>query len=378
MKLQFFENPIVLLLILLLGFNHPAHPQKKELKEADYFYKIFSGNIENQPIIVEVYKTEEGIEGQYHHPEKSHSVFLKKSEKDTSDNGNWYFKETTKNSDSYWEGSYSGDSFKGSIKRQGNTATYFELKEEQPEGMTGLSYQHFDKKIPPQAEENEDSSYQILYIFPVVSGIADNNWINKQIKKLLNFDEGLSFEHNLANESEEAEEAFMETLEELEDPYEVIWEKNSFTTIAYNRNGFLILKKTETNYMGGAHGYTGISYRVLDTKNQYTTKLSHLLKIDQSELQHLLEKEFRKKYDLSEDQELNKILFGNEIPLTKNFYFDDNGLYFVYNPYDIAPYSIGNIELFVPFKKLKNNLTSQFRKRIHLKTETRSDSGKII
>ena len=43
--------------------------------------------------------------------------------------------------------------------------------------------------------------------------------------------------------------------------------------------------------------------------------------------------------------------FFNEDPqMTENFYLDDKGVHFIYQPYEIAPFATGTVDVFVPGK----------------------------
>ncbi len=60
--------------------------------------------------------------------------------------------------------------------------------------------------------------------------------------------------------------------------------------------------------------------------------------------------------------------FEDKIKPNNNFYLTAEGLVYVYNPYDIASYGIGQIEVLIPFKKLKpimkpNNIFEYIYKR---------------
>ena len=44
--------------------------------------------------------------------------------------------------------------------------------------------------------------------------------------------------------------------------------------------------------------------------------------------------------------------FDTEIKPCDNFYFVSDGIIFVYNPYEIAPYFAGVIEIYVPFHEI--------------------------
>ena len=36
--------------------------------------------------------------------------------------------------------------------------------------------------------------------------------------------------------------------------------------------------------------------------------------------------------------------------MTENFYIDENGIHFIYDPYEIASFAAGTIDIFVPYK----------------------------
>ena len=54
------------------------------------------------------------------------------------------------------------------------------------------------------------------------------------------------------------------------------------------------------------------------------------------------------------------------MPLTANFTISDSGLVFCYNPYEIAGFVYGQIELFLAYKEIGDMLKPEFRKRMNL------------
>ena len=46
--------------------------------------------------------------------------------------------------------------------------------------------------------------------------------------------------------------------------------------------------------------------------------------------------------------------WGEEYMLPENFGITKEGLYFLYNPYEAAPYAAGSTEYIIPFEALKN------------------------
>ena len=50
--------------------------------------------------------------------------------------------------------------------------------------------------------------------------------------------------------------------------------------------------------------------------------------------------------------------FTDPVKPTDNFYITGEGIGFFYNQYDIAPYASGSIDVFIPFRELKDVLVA--------------------
>jgi hypothetical protein len=66
-------------------------------------------------------------------------------------------------------------------------------------------------------------------------------------------------------------------------------------------------------------------------------------------------------YDVSSLAELDaKGIFSDQLFLTHNFYISGDSVVFHYNPYDIAPYSEGAIDVVVPYLQIADYVNSSF------------------
>ena len=111
-------------------------------------------------------------------------------------------------------------------------------------------------------------------------------------------------------------------------------------------------------FMGGAHGLSTSNYLNFNVKNgnkisesdlfadNYITKLSELIKV------RIVEQSF-------EDKSNEPILSLNDtdfwvdaIKPNGNFYITDESINYVYNPYEIGPYYMGQTEVVLPFYRL--------------------------
>src|SRR5699024_5762817 len=101
--------------------------------------------------------------------------------------------------------------------------------------------------------------------------------------------------------------------------------------------------------------------------NKKKLPLSAVIHIDSTKISALLEKKFREDYEVEEGKSLTEFgLFENKIKPNNNFYFDDWGMTFVYNQYEIGPYALGIIALFIPWEKLQPYLDHTFSRRMGL------------
>ena len=101
-------------------------------------------------------------------------------------------------------------------------------------------------------------------------------------------------------------------------------------------------------YTGGAHGYDRTEYRTYALDGGYEVTLTDLLGNTASErLVPILRQKLYDRYGVANDEELAaQGFFPEMIRPTENFrVLPDGGVLFRYNPYDIACYAAGPVEL---------------------------------
>ncbi len=138
------------------------------------------------------------------------------------------------------------------------------------------------------------------------------------------------------------------------------WNATAHMALTCNAGGLISLVYTQYQYTGGAHGLQSVSCLVVDVNKGRVVRLADLFTAGyEKQLIEQLEKEFRREYDIPEGEPLNGengLLFDPHLPVTSNFYLTKEGIGFVYNPYEVAPYVVGEINLFLPFSSLKGLL----------------------
>lgn len=140
-------------------------------------------------------------------------------------------------------------------------------------------------------------------------------------------------------------------------PLTANWSADGDMKVVWNHYPLLSLEYFGFEYTGGAHGNYGANYQVLDLEKKKVVTLDDIFKPEyKTALVPELEKSFRKVFKVDEDAEISTMLLQKEIRPNDNFYMTDKGIAFSYTPYEIAPYALGQVTLFIPFKDIKSLL----------------------
>ena len=131
-------------------------------------------------------------------------------------------------------------------------------------------------------------------------------------------------------------------------------------------SNYIALQKIHSDYAGGAHGITVTSFINYNPKTNQPKTLDSLIDINKkANLLKIAETIFRKNEKLTPTEPLaEKYFFENgKFALAQSYYVSDEGLVFLYNPYEIKAYAYGTTKLVIPFSDLKgiakpNNILS--------------------
>ncbi|MBR5531813.1 MAG: DUF3298 and DUF4163 domain-containing protein [Bacteroidales bacterium] len=117
--------------------------------------------------------------------------------------------------------------------------------------------------------------------------------------------------------------------------------------VLYNAHGILSYSCDQYTYTGGAHGLNITSCYVYDFYDNQEIGLNSIFKEDAiAEILPLIREQLLK-------NECAESIDIEDVYVTENFYADANGIHWVYNPYEIAPYACGAIEVTIPYSKLE-------------------------
>ena len=142
---------------------------------------------------------------------------------------------------------------------------------------------------------------------------------------------------------------------ESEIGHEQVNDQASEMKVVSNIAHFLTVNYFTEWYGGGAHGGMGSYFKTVDLKQQKIVQLQDIVDVNKVKWQPILIKHVDK-----------ELLFDENININRNFYFDKSSITFVYNQYEIGPYSSSIIEIKVPFSDLKQALNPEFKKRLKI------------
>lgn len=145
----------------------------------------------------------------------------------------------------------------------------------------------------------------------------------------------------------------------LQDPNPVgSWEVERTVGVSFSAEHLVTLNYHEYGYTGGAHPFGGQRYFVLDTNSGQQLTLADLLNHGyESELNVTGEHAFRQAREIAPDASLEAegFWFENDtFSVNTNFGVLGDGLVFVFNSYEVAPYALGPTEFTVHYDDIRS------------------------
>ncbi len=134
------------------------------------------------------------------------------------------------------------------------------------------------------------------------------------------------------------------------------WELEGMIEIDDTREEIVQLQTSGWTYTGGAHGNGATNTYIFEKKTGKELKLEDFFS-NKKEITSIGENYFRKLYELGTDANLNDAGFWFEdgvFYLNNNFSIVGENIVFLYNSYEIAPYSGGQTVLEIPIEEIKH------------------------
>ncbi|QJD80861.1 DUF3298 and DUF4163 domain-containing protein [Spirosoma rhododendri] len=132
------------------------------------------------------------------------------------------------------------------------------------------------------------------------------------------------------------------------------WDLDTKLDTLYTSQKVLTVRMENYAYTGGAHPNTNVMFMNFDRQTGNVLALTDMVS-DTTALLTIVERAFRKDQGLLPQYNLEErgyFLRDGQFFLPANIGIDRKGLTFYYNPYEIAAYALGPIEVTVPYEQL--------------------------
>lgn len=342
----------------------------------NYWYKCFTGTIDKYPFTIHLHKAEHEYSGYYYYNKTQRPIYFLGD--DTTVMGKIRLMSWVQGAESENE-SFVLDIIGDSLLGEWNN---------DPEGKKGslsvkaaidntlspsfdLIYTSGIEKLRPEMEEGPTANFEAYTVWPRENSIA-----SASLKKLINASLGFAATTadagpQLLAARKKFLAAYVSENRNVPDSELVSYSSaymqdvSNRIMVVYHSPSILTLGHLNYSYTGGAHGNYGTGYICINPSTGKAYSLSAVLSAaGQKKLMALLEKSFRKERKLSEKQPLTEAgLFENKIEPNNNFYVTGTGITFNYTPYEIGPYMMGEISVFIPFSEFgSGGINPSFKK----------------
>ncbi len=340
-----------------------------------YWYKCFKGTIDKYPFTLHLHKLDHTYSGYYYYNNTQQPLSL--LGEDTSSSGQIKllgYSPRVEAENELFTLTLQGDSLKGKWKKD-LSASGEELQVkaagDQSTGLRfGLVYTSGSEKLRPKMEQSPVASFEVATVWPKGSSAAIT-----VLKKIIATELGtknspVDIGPYLLAEKKSFLSEYLKDNKAVPDSDLVNFSSGysqDVTTrllIVYHSPTILTIADFNYAYTGGAHGNHNTNYISINpaTGKQYT--LAQVLNpAGRKQLNALLAKRFRKDWGLSANAPLTEGgLFDDKLEANKNFFLTGTGIGFGYAPYEIGPFAMGEIIIFIPYSEFGKNLNPSFRK----------------
>jgi len=341
--------------------------------ESSCFYKHFTGNFDdNMSITVDMFSQNGKVTGFYYYffPEPGNEALYhygKTIPLEGTINDNSIVLHEFSNEESNFTGEFEGtNKISGTWKKnEKEKPISFEIAEDYSKGSLSftcftMANQRYVKQVKEVKESTPKARINITLLYPELPA---GNPLKDSIDFLIT-----SF---LINEPKEinSPELLLENItfdffdsyfratdgiEDISSSASFDWDKEISTNVYYNENDIVSLRINKYAFTGGAHGILMVEYVVFNAQQKKRLFPTDILKDNfDEELNIILDNKLRKLNGLTENENFRDAgFFIDSITSSNNFYINNDGIGFFYNVYEIAPYSSGTTELFIPFNEL--------------------------
>jgi hypothetical protein len=264
-----------------------------------------------------------------------------------------------------------GSTFRGSMENgvirgdwvssDGSKTMPFELIETYPEGTIAFYVYHIGDKGPLLDDRQEPAAtIEMTLLLPKpYASAAPVDSVNRIIyREFFGLDSAGA--EPLSTLGESRDKFFTNYRKANQDLYQegaasFNWEKQKAVRIQYNEKQILCMEFYDYGFTGGAHGLSLSKFVVVSLDDGHRIHLDEVFREEyRNDLIDILNTQVRKQYEIPENKDLRDNGFWVEfLEPSENFYVNKDGIGFYYNQYEVAPFAMGPVDVFVPYRKLQ-------------------------
>lgn len=253
------------------------------------------------------------------------------------------------------------------VSSDGSKTLPFELQETYPEGTIAFYVHHLNEKgYLLEKSTSPAATVDLLLLLPKpYANAAPVDSVNAVIyREFFGLDSAVGDPQVKMKESKELffrnyRKANADIYREGASSFD--WEKSKAVRIQYNENQILSMEFFDYGNTGGAHGLSISKFIVISLQDGHTIRLDEIFRPDYTnDLRDILNVQVRKQYEIKDGKDLRDAgFFVENLEPTANFYLNKDGIGFFYNQYEVAPYAMGPVDVFVPYHLINKILDKE-------------------
>lgn len=251
---------------------------------------------------------------------------------------------------------------------QPDTAVEAQEDEQRPDSLS-FSTEFIERQLPCRDSSIEEAyclSVEIERIEVKNGGTSDGRQsINKKLNSFYSATDHAESTASTPNEmADQMVAEYQRIMQEMPD-YRIPWEYRTDSEVYLNQLGLFGVKLDVFSYTGGAHPSNMVFYFLFDANSGNTLEWADLFKKGAADsLRHRAERQFLSNNNIdtaSGYEEAGYWFEENRFALPSNFRYQQDGLLFTYNVYEIAPYSEGRLNLQFTYAEIRDLLKPEYR-----------------
>lgn len=354
-----------LLLLFLLFINLFLFSQDQN----DMFYSRYEGVVDsNIQVTANIVRLKSNLTGNYNYYKPASEInggYIDNIALTGTVSDNEYSLKEYGNDDLILKGSIDKSLLSGSWYSENSGMISINVSEYYPLGSIPFDvyYLHSEDKLIKDKSDSPVAEIELTLIYPLL-----NNSGNGSIDSVRQYIAIGFFGNNFYDDSPDSmlthfeNEYYNNYISQNASRYEsgasFNWQKIVTTSVINNSDFLLCIEFLKYAYSGGAHGMTNISYQNIDLNNGNSLAYNDVFIDDTTGLlSELLTKQLYIDKEIPLDISLTKAgYFVDSIGPNHNIFINNAGIGFLYNSYEIAPYSFGQTSVFLNYEKIMHLL----------------------